>query len=104
MWTGIIKGTVTSTIMHPTMHKGKLLIVQPIHAITGQAEGLAQIAVDVLGAGVGQRVLVSSDGPSAQKMLQTDRTCPVRLAVVAILQDASVHSRNGAAHKTNQSS
>ena len=94
MWTGIVKGSLTATIKHPAMHKGTLLIVQPINPITGEAEGLAQIAVDIFGAGWGQRVLVTSDGLGTQRMLGADKSCPVRLAIAAILHEHSIHSRH----------
>ena len=94
MWTGTVKGSVTATIKHPTMRKAKLLIVQPIHALSGGTEGFAQIVADMLGAGIGQRVLVSSDGPGAQRQMGVGRDCPVRLATIAILHDTSIQSRN----------
>jgi len=92
MWTGIIQGQVTSTIKHPTMRRGKLLIVQPINPVTSKPEGLAQVAIDTLGAGNGQRVLVSSDGLGCQRILDADRTCPVRLFVACILHETSIQS------------
>ena len=93
MWTGIVKGSLTATIKHPAMAKGRLLIVQPIHPFTGEAEGFAQVVADVLGAGFGQRVLVCSDGLGAQRILGAEKDSPVRLAIVAILQEGSIHSR-----------
>src|SRR6476620_5111450 len=92
MWTGIIQGCVTATIKHPTMRRGKLLIVQPINPTTSQPEGLAQVAIDTLGAGNGQRVLVSSDGLGCQRILDADRTCPARLFVACILHETSIHT------------
>lgn len=94
MWTGIIKGHVTATIKHPSLSKGKMLIVQPLNPVTNQPEGLAQVAVDTLGAGVGQRVLVSGDGLGTQRLLNAGKDCPVRLAVAAILHDTSIQIRH----------
>lgn len=93
MWTGIIQGTVTAITKHPTMRKGKLLIVQPINPLTNAPDGLAQIAVDTLNAGLGQRVLVSSDGLGCQRILDADRTCPTRLFVGMILHETSIQTR-----------
>ena len=97
MWTGIIQGTVTSTIKHPSMTKGKMLIVQPLNPLTGAPDGLAQVAMDTLGAGLGQKVLVSGDGLGTQRILSADKTCPARLAVMAILDDNSIQTRNAGA-------
>ena len=94
MWTAIIHGTLTAITKHPTLRRGKLLIVQPINPVTHQPDGLAQIAIDTLGAGLGQRVLVSSDGPGCQRLLDADRTCPARLFVAAILHDQSIQIQN----------
>jgi microcompartment protein CcmK/EutM len=95
MWTGIVQGCVTATIKHPTMRRGTMLIVQPIHPLTGEPEGLAQVAMDTLGAGNGQRVLVSSDGLGCQRILDADRTCPARLFVGCILHETSIQSAAG---------
>jgi ethanolamine utilization protein EutN len=90
MWTGIIKGHVTATMKHPAFKLAKILIVQPLNPVTQQAEGLAQIAVDRMGAGRWQKVLVSGDGAGTTAILEADKTCPIRLAVVAILKDDDI--------------
>ncbi|MGN6367921.1 MAG: EutN/CcmL family microcompartment protein [Phycisphaerae bacterium] len=97
MWTGIVQGTVTSTIKHPSLTKGKMLIVQPINPLTNKPDGLAQIAVDTLGAGLHQRVLVSGDGLGTQRLLNAGKDCPIRLSVAAILTETSIQTRNGGA-------
>jgi microcompartment protein CcmK/EutM len=90
MITAVVRGTVTSTVKHPTLAGVKLLLVQPVNALTGEREGYVQVAVDTLGAGVGQRVLLSGDGLGTQRMLGVDKTCPARLAVGAILEAWSI--------------
>ncbi|HUO07394.1 MAG TPA: EutN/CcmL family microcompartment protein [Phycisphaerae bacterium] len=97
MWTGIVQGTVTSTIKHPSLTKGTMLIVQPIHPLTSKPDGLAQIVVDTLGAGLHQRVLVSGDGLGTQRLLNAGKDCPVRLSIAAILDEFSIQTRNGGA-------
>lgn len=93
MWTGIVKGHLTSTIKHPSLTKAAMLIVQPINPLTNEPDGLAQIAVDTFGAGLNQRVLLSGDGLGTQRLLGAQRDCPIRLAVSAILHDASIQRR-----------
>ena len=90
MFTAIVQGSINATVKHPTLERAKLLLVQPIHPVTGVAEGFPHVAIDVLGAGNGNRVLVSSDGPATQQMLKTDKTCPARLAITAILTERSI--------------
>ena len=65
MFTAAVKGSVTSSSKHHSLKGVRLLIVQPVHFATGEAHGPPQIAADVLGAGVGSRVLVVSDGRAA---------------------------------------
>jgi len=85
MWTGIVKGSVTATVKHPSLNGVRLLIVEPLNVLTGLPEGLAQIAADTLGAAKGQRVLCSGDGSGAQQLLHADKTCPIRLTIVGLL-------------------
>lgn len=87
MFTAVIKGSVTTVAKHPSLKGVKLMIVQPVDPKTGANNGLPQIAADVLGAGCGARVLVSSDGRAAQDMLKTDKFCPLRLIIVALVDD-----------------
>jgi microcompartment protein CcmK/EutM len=91
----VVQGQIISTVKYENLRHGKLLIVQPVDPISGQAHGLPQVAVDVLGAGVGQRVLLSNDGPTTAKMLQADRSCPVRLAVVGLISAEDVQAGHG---------
>ena len=52
-----IKGHVTATIKHRSMEGWRLLIAMP------DSPDLApQIVLDPLGAGIGQKVMISSDG------------------------------------------
>ncbi len=94
MWIGLVKGSVRATVKHPSMRKGAMLIVQPLNAVSGEAEGIAQVAMDTMGAGVGQRVLLSGDGAGTASLLGAGKDCPVRLAVGAILDDKSVQIRS----------
>jgi ethanolamine utilization protein EutN len=85
MLIAMVKGAVTATRKHPSLMGARLLIVQPIDPVSGVNNGYAQIAADVLGAGVGSRVLVVSDGRGVQDMLKTDGRCPVRLGIMALI-------------------
>ena len=53
-----------------------MLICQPLDA-QGLAEGTPVIAIDPLGAGMHQKVIISSDG-SAARLAVTDDKSPVR--------------------------
>jgi ethanolamine utilization protein EutN len=83
MQIGMVVGTATATTRHPSMQGWKLLIVQPLMADGRQPDGDPQLAVDNLGAGVGERVIITSDGASTRALLKSDTT-PVRWSVVGI--------------------
>lgn len=80
---GRVIGEVTSTVSHPFYARRKLLIVEHT-APGGAATGGVILAVDAVGAGVGQRVLVLDEGNGARQVF-ADAAAPVRSAVVGIV-------------------
>ncbi len=83
MQVGTVVGTANSTVKHRSMRGSKLLIVQ-FYGVDGRTvDGEPVIAVDTLGAGRGERVLLSSDGRSTRALLKDDTT-PVRWCVIGI--------------------
>ncbi len=83
MLLGRVLGTATTTIKHPSMVGSTLLIVQPYQVDGTTPDGYPQIAVDRVGAGTGETVMITSDGQSARTILDTDIT-PVRWTVIGI--------------------
>lgn len=83
MLIGQVIGNCTSTVKHPSMNGRKLLVVQPRGADRNSCDGDPVVAVDCIGAGVGEWVLITSDGRSAREVLQVDAT-PVRWTVIGI--------------------
>lgn len=78
-------GRATATSRHPSMAGWKLLVVQPLDA-SGGADGVPQLAVDALGSGRGDTVLITSDGKAARELLKSDQT-PVRWTVMGLADD-----------------
>lgn len=85
MQLGKVIGHATSTVKHPSMNGWKLLIVQSLDA-KGGADGEPVLAIDELGAGIGQRVMITSDGKAVSQMLGDDKS-PVRWAVIGTVDD-----------------
>jgi ethanolamine utilization protein EutN len=83
MVVGKVIGTAVSTIKHASMRGCKLLVVQPMLADRRTPDGDPLVAVDRLGAGFAEYVLLTSDGGGAREMLQTKAT-PVRWTVMGI--------------------
>lgn len=76
-------GNATATVKHASLVGQKLLIVQPLRADARSPDGDPLLVVDTLGAGPGQRVLVTSDGHLARQLLQSETT-PVRWTSLGI--------------------
>jgi ethanolamine utilization protein EutN len=88
MFTGRVIGTVDSTINHPWYDTRKLMIVEKTDG-TGKATGDYVIAVDTVGAGVGEPVLVLDEGNGARQIFaSTD--APVRTVIVGIIDELHV--------------
>lgn len=74
-----IHGYVTSTMKHKSLEGWRLLVAVP------ESPDLApQIVLDSLGAAIGQRVLISSDGSEARKIVKDERS-PARWTVMGII-------------------
>ncbi len=83
MQLGLVVGTATATAKHSSMNGWKLLIVQPMLIDGRTPDGDPQLAVDTLGAGAGEQVMISSDGDSTRALLGVEAT-PVRWCVIGI--------------------
>ena len=81
---GIVTGTVVSTQKDERLVGCKLLIVRQLDS-NGKAAGPEEVAVDVLGAGVGERVLVCQGSPARALINSAD--APIDLAVVGIIDE-----------------
>jgi len=76
---GRVVGKAVSTMKHPSMVGARLLLVEPI-----QAASLDPVlAIDQLGAGAGDVVVMTSDGLHTRKILNDD-TSPARWSVLGI--------------------
>ena len=80
MQLGRVIGHVTSTIKHPSLHGWRMVVTQPLSAAR-EPEGDPIIAVDKLGSGVGQVVVLNSDGKGARELIGDEKT-PVRWFII----------------------
>jgi len=84
-----VRGTVVSTVKDDSLRGVKLLLVQLIEE-SGDLQDEYEVAADVVGAGVGEWVLISR-GSSARKHRGYDQR-PVDAAVIAIVDTVSLDS------------
>lgn len=80
---GTVTGHIHSTINHPAYDGRTLLLVEREDA-SGARTGAYIVAVDRVGAGVGQRVLVLDEGSGARQILGS-ADAPVKSLVVGIV-------------------
>ena len=80
-----VEGNIVATRKHPSFDGWRLVICQPING-AGQPEGAPQIAIDAHGAGLHQRVIISSDGAAARKAVGDERS-PVRWLVLGVVDE-----------------
>ncbi len=85
---GRVAGTVVSTICVPVFENRKLLLVDLLDT-DGKATGTDLIAVDVVGAGAGETVLVLDEGNGARQVLEAP-DAPVRAVVVRVIDELMV--------------
>ena len=78
-----VVGTVVATRKDPSLDGAKLLLLQLVDA-DGRPAGGTQLAVDSLGAGVGELVLLLLEGRAAGSVLGR-RDAPVDAAIVGIV-------------------
>ena len=81
-----VEGNVVATRKHPSLEGWRLMVCQPIN-LEGENDGTPIIAIDPHGAGMHQRVIVSSDGLAARRTVGDDRS-PVRMMITGIIDKA----------------
>ena len=83
-----VVGTVVSTQKHPKFEGAKLLLVQPV-SLADSPRGAPLLAVDAVGAGVHEKVLIVLEGRAAAEALGR-KGAPVDAAVIGIIDSVDV--------------
>ena len=84
-----VVGTVVATQKHPKFEGAKLLLVQPI-TLDDKPRGTTLLAIDSLGAGVHEKVLIVMEGRAAGELLGK-KAAPVDAAVIGIVDTVDVN-------------
>jgi microcompartment protein CcmK/EutM len=85
MFLARVEGNVVATRKHPSLEGWRLVLCQPISG-AGEPEGVPQVAIDAHGAGMHQRVIISSDGMAARKAVGQE-TSPVRWMIIGVVDE-----------------
>ncbi len=97
MQIGRVIGTVVATEKHAKLEGAKLMLVQPL-TLENTPRGVPLLAVDGVGAGVGERVLVVLEGRAAGEALGR-RAAPVDAAIIGIVDQLSLDERSDASRR-----
>jgi len=82
---GRVVGNVIATVKHPALFAQRLLLVEDENT-EGGLSGKPRLALDVVDAGEGDRVLVVDEGNAAAQVLARGRG-PVRTVIVGIVDE-----------------
>jgi ethanolamine utilization protein EutN len=82
MQIGRVVGLAVSTVKHPSFQGWRLLLVQPLTPF-GKEDGEPLLAIDKLGAGPTDHVILSNDGAGAREMMGS-KNSPVRWMVLGV--------------------
>jgi ethanolamine utilization protein EutN len=83
-----VVGTVVATQKHRKFEGAKLLLVQPI-TLDDKPRGTALLAVDSVGAGVREKVLIVLEGRAAGDVLGR-KAAPVDAAIIGIVDSVDL--------------
>ena len=95
MQIGRVIGTLVATQKHRKLEGAKLLLVQPM-TLEDTPRGTPLLAIDSVGAGVGERVLLVLEGRAAGDALRR-KAAPVDAAIVGIVDRVDVDEGDHAA-------
>jgi ethanolamine utilization protein EutN len=84
-----VVGTLVATQKHRKFEGAKLMLVQPLN-LDDTPRGHTLLAIDGVGAGVNEKVLVVLEGRAAGEALGR-KAAPVDAAIVGIIDSVSLH-------------
>jgi microcompartment protein CcmK/EutM len=86
-----VVGTLVATQKHRKFEGAKLLLVQPLD-VDDRPRGAALLAIDSVGAGVHEKVLIVLEGRAAGEALGR-KAAPVDAAIVGIIDQVDIDGR-----------
>ena len=92
MYAARIIGTVVCTQKDPRMNTLKMQVVQPVNIITLKDEGKPAVAIDAVGAGYQEIVLVVSG--SSGRLTELTLNKPVDATIMAIVDYVDIEGKN----------
>ncbi len=88
MYIARVVGDVVATHRHAELGSHKLLLLRRL-SLSGVEEGSEVIAVDVIGVGAGERVLVVQEGNAARSLFKSEKI-PAQAVVVGVVDQLNL--------------
>ena len=95
MYLARVVGDVVATHRLEQLGGRKLLLVRRL-SLDDEEEGVEVIALDVIGVGVGERVLVVQEGNAARSLFRNDKI-PAQAVVVGVIDRVDLDRSEGGA-------
>lgn len=86
MQVALVLGNAISTVKHRSLENVKLLVCQPLASDGKSRDGSPVIVADYMGAGAGEKVIITSDG-SAVRELYGLQNSPLRWTVLGLVDE-----------------
>ncbi len=96
---GRVIGSLWATAQHPSFDPVRLVLVVPEDPLTQTVEGNTVLAVDTVGSGPGDTVLVVYEGSSSRQVLADPRT-PAEAVVVGIVDRLDIQEAQDGGART----
>lgn len=84
-----VVGPMWATVKHPAYAGKTLFVVQPLDA-NGDAVGATFVAADNVQAGVGDKVIVLTEGTGVRQILKQGDIVPIRSLIVGIVDRVDI--------------
>ena len=84
MQLAIVIGNAISTVKHRSLDNVKLLVCQPLAADGSSRDGAPVIVADYLGAGAGEKIMLTSDGAAVRELYGLQNS-PLRWTVLGLV-------------------
>ena len=92
MYTARIIGTVVCTQKDHRMNSLKMQVVQPVNCVTFEDEGKPAVAIDAVGAGISEIVLVVAG--SSARLTDVTLNKPTDATIMAIVDYVGIEGKN----------
>ena len=84
-----VVGPMWSTVKHPAFAGHPLFVVQPLDE-RGADAGTSLVAIDHVQAGIGDKVIVLTEGNGVRQILKQGDQTPIRSIIVGIVDSVDV--------------